>query len=59
MISFCGVIVNHVENDFDACRVQAANHGLELRDLLTCLSTAGVLRMRSKKSDCVVAPVIR
>ena len=59
MISFSGVIVNHIENYFDARRMQAAHHGLELRDLLAQLPTAGVFLMRSEKSDCVVAPVVR
>src|SRR5215467_13814693 len=34
MISFRGVIVNHIQNYFDAGRMQASHHGLELWDLL-------------------------
>src|SRR5438093_1499583 len=59
MIPFGSMVVNHIENHFDPCRVQVAHHRLELGDLCPRLSAAGVLRMRREKSDCVVAPVIR
>src|SRR4029077_1304632 len=59
MISFRGMIINHVENHFDASSVQAAHHRFELGDLLAHLSTAGISCMRSEKADCVVAPVVR
>ena len=59
MISFRGVIVNHVENYFDAGSVQAAHHRFELGDLLAHLPTAGIFSMRSEKADRVVAPVVR
>ena len=59
MISFGSMVVNHIENHFDPCRVQVAHHQLELGDLRTRLPAAGVLRMRREKSDRVVAPVIR
>src|ERR1041385_8828294 len=42
MISFSGVIVDHVENYFDGRRMQTAHHGLELCDLLAQLPTTGV-----------------
>src|ERR1700748_234336 len=59
MISFTGMIVNHVENHFDVSSVQAAHHRFELGDLFAHLPTAGILSMRSEKADRVVAPVVR
>src|SRR4029077_17151792 len=59
MISFPGMIVNHVENHFDASTMQAPHHRFELGDLLTHLSTAGISCMRSEKAHWVVAPVVR
>src|SRR6266496_2573328 len=59
MISFPGVIVNHVKNHFDPRSVQAADHRFELGDLLAHLPTAGIFSMRSEKADRVVAPVVR
>ena len=59
MISFSGVIVNHVENHFDAGSVQVADHRFELGDLLAHLSAAGIFSMRSEEADRVVTPVVR
>src|SRR5215475_5393493 len=59
MVPFSGVIVNHIENYFDASSVQAAHHRFELGDLLAHLPTAGIFSMRSEKAYCVIAPVIR
>ena len=59
LISFCRMIVNHIENHFDSGSVKAAHHRLELGNLLAQLPATGVLRMRREKSDRVVAPVIR
>src|SRR6266508_3015514 len=59
MISFPAMIVNHVENHFDAGSVEAAYHRFELGDLLAHSSTAGIFCMRSEKADRVVAPVVR
>src|SRR5215471_11622976 len=58
VISFPGMIVNHIEDHFDAGCVQTAHHCLELGDLLTYLPTAGVLAMRGEKPDRVIAPVV-
>src|SRR5215208_2862079 len=58
MISFRGMIINHVENQFDAGGVQAAYHRFELGDLLAHLSAAGIFCMRSEKPDRVVTPVV-
>src|SRR5258708_20878365 len=59
MISFRGMIVNHVENHFDAGSVQAAHHRFELGDLLAHLSTAGISSMRAKKPNTVVTQLVR
>src|SRR3954451_408828 len=59
MISFCGMIINHVENYFDSGSVQAAHHRFELADLLADLSGTGIFCMRSEKADRVIAPIVR
>src|SRR2546430_3839348 len=59
MISFPGVIVNHVENYFDTSSVQAADHRFELGDLLAHLPTTGIFSMWSEKADSVVPPIVR
>src|SRR5258707_15439718 len=59
MISFPGVIVNYVKNHFDPRSVQAADHRLELGDLLAHLPATGIFSMRSEKADRVVTPVVR
>src|SRR5215813_5804547 len=58
MISFPGMIVNHVENHFDTSSVQAAHHCFELGDLLAYLAAAGIFSMRGEEADRVVAPVV-
>ena len=37
-IAFAGVVVDHVENDFDARLVQSLHHFLELGHLLACVA---------------------
>ena len=59
MISFRGMIINHVEDHLDAGRVKIAHHALELGDLLAHHAAARVFRLRREETDCVVAPVIR
>ena len=58
MISFRGVIVNHVQDHFDPGRVEIAHHPFELGDLLAHRAAARVLRLGREESDRVVAPVI-
>src|SRR5215472_12577005 len=58
MISFAGVIVNDIKNNFDSGGVEAADHRFELGDLLAHLPTAGIFSMRSEKADRVVSPII-
>src|SRR6266568_3910771 len=59
MISLGSMIVNYVQNHFDTRHVKIAHHRFELDDLFAELPAARVLRMRRKKSDRVVPPVIR
>ena len=56
MISFGSMIVNHVENHFDAGRVKIAHHRLELDDLFAELPAAGVLRVRCERIRIVLYP---
>jgi hypothetical protein len=50
-LAFCGVVVDHVQQHLDARIVQAIDHHAELL-------RAAVSRVRRKKPDAVVAPVI-
>src|SRR6266513_2336705 len=59
VIAFGGMIVNHVENRFDAGGMEAAHHRFELGDLFADLPAAGIFSMRSEETDRVVAPVVR
>src|SRR5262249_6195742 len=59
VISFPSMIVNHIEDHFDAGSVQTAYHCLELGDLLAHLPTTGVFAMRCEKPDRVIAPEVR
>ena len=60
VISFAGVIVDHVQNHLDPGGVEVAHHRFELRDLaaypLRCWNTCA---SGAKKPIGVVAPVIR
>ena len=58
MVSFRGVVVNHVENHFEAGGVKIAHHAFELGDLLAHHAAAGIFGFRRKETDRVVAPVI-
>ena len=59
MVAFGGMIVNHVENHFDASGVKIAHHRFELGHLAAELPAAGVFAVRREKTDGVVTPVIR
>ena len=58
VIAFGGVVVDDVEDHFDAGRVQRLDHLLELADLLAALAGARVLVVRREEADRVVAPVV-
>ena len=59
MVPFRGMVVNHIQNDFDAGSMESAHHRFELGNLFAHVPSAGVLRMRRKKTDRIVTPVIR
>jgi hypothetical protein len=54
VVAFGGVVVDHVEDDLHAGRVQRTDHGLEL----VHLARGAVARFRSEEADGVVAPVV-
>ena len=59
MTSLGCVVVDHVEDDFEACGVQSTNHGLELRHLSARTSRGRVGGMRREETDGVVSPIVR
>ncbi len=54
MVAFAAVVVDHVEDDLDARRVQRLHHGLELLDL----ERRAVAHLRREVGEGVVAPVV-
>ncbi len=58
LVALGGVVVDDVEEHLDAGRVQRADHGLELPDLLTAGTTGAVARMGGEVAHRVVAPVV-
>src|SRR6185437_10660177 len=56
MVSLGAVVVNNVENHFEACVMEMGYHALELRDRARVSEEP---RVRCEESDRVVAPVIR
>src|SRR2546423_6488019 len=54
MVAFGGVVVNYVEDDFDAGGMQRLHHRLELADG----SARGVAWLGGKKTNGVIAPVV-
>jgi hypothetical protein len=58
MIAFGGVVVDDIEDHFDAGPVQRTHHLAELANLRRRIAMARILRVRRKESDGVVAPVI-
>ena len=57
MVPLAGVVVDHVEDDFDPGPVQRPHHRLELVDLLA-ETAGGVADMGGEEGDGVVAPVV-
>ena len=53
------MVVDNIENHFDARGVKISHHSFELDDFRPRFPVARVARMRRKKTDGVVAPVIR
>jgi len=58
MVALPGVVVDDVEDDLQAGRVQGPHHGLELVHLLPGGPARGVVAMRGEEADGVVAPVL-
>jgi hypothetical protein len=55
VIAFGGVVVDHIENDFEAGPVQRLDHGLEFAHRVVGRRVAPI---RRKKPERVVAPVV-
>ena len=58
VIAFGGVVVDDVEDHFDAGRMQRLDEILELQHLLAALPGRGVLVVRREVANRVVAPVV-
>ena len=58
LVAFGGVVVYHVQNDFDSGAVHGFHHGLELADLIAAVAGGGIAGFRRKEADRVVAPII-
>ena len=58
MVAFGRMVVDDVENDFDARFVQTFDHLLEFLHLLAGLPACGVLVVRRQIADRIVAPII-
>ncbi len=58
VVALGGVVVDHVEDDLDAGRVQRLHHRLELLHLLAPVAGGGVGGVRGEEADGVVAPVV-
>ena len=52
------MIEHHIENDFNAGRVQSFNHGFKFLHLPAIHRVGGVGGFRRKQADRVVAPII-
>ena len=59
VVAFSGVVVDDVEDDLDAGRVQRAHHALELLHLLAEIAARRIGVVRREEPDGVVAPVVR
>src|SRR3984885_4013363 len=57
-VALGGVVVDHVQDDLDAGRVQGLDHRLELGHLLAAEAGGGAGVVRGEEADGVVAPVI-
>ena len=59
VVAFRGVVIDDVENDLDARRVQGLHHRLELVHLARRGRPPPSSRVRGEEADRVVAPVVR
>ena len=58
LATFCGVVVNHIENDFDSGSVERFHHIPELVDLGTWLLPRRIARCRCEEPERAVPPVV-
>src|SRR4029077_12905396 len=58
MVAFSRVVVDHIENDFDARFVQAFRHLLEFLHLLADLTARGVFVVWRQIADRIVSPIV-
>jgi len=58
VVAFGRVVVDHIKDYLHPGLVKGPHHGLELVDLLTTLTGAGVLVVGREEPDRVVAPVV-
>jgi hypothetical protein len=58
MVALGRMVVNHVQDYFDARPVQAPHHSFEFPDLLPAIAAARIPGFRGEEIDGVVAPVI-
>ena len=58
LIAFGGVVVDHVQNHFNAGRVQGGHHHLELLHRILWQVRRGIAAVGRKKAEGVIAPVI-
>ena len=58
MVAFGGMVVNDVQNHFQAGSMQFANHFLELHNLSSGNSFARVTAFGREKTDRVVPPIV-
>ena len=59
LIAFGGVVVNHIQDDFDAIAVQFANGGLEFVHLHADFARCGIARLGREEAHRTVTPVIQ
>ena len=58
VVAFGGVVVHHVQDDFDACFVEGTDHVFEFGDGPAGFAGGGVFLVGGKESEGVVAPVV-
>jgi hypothetical protein len=58
MISFCGVIEHHIQYYLNPSEVKILYHFLEFYDLLSERSGCRIRAVRSKETNCIVAPIV-
>ena len=58
MISFIGVVVDHIENDFDPCLVQGFHHVAKFVDMPAGITVDAIALMWCEIPHRAVAPVV-